>query len=137
MKVPDLSFFMEQWAPARPAGKSRWHASFPAMAPGQLPFHLVGNFAPVQHETTAADLPVRGAIPEQLQGRYLRTGPNPKSGLSPHWFLGDGMVHGVELGGGRVSWYRNRYVQTRMLADPEAKRIDAMGNVDRTLSQAG
>jgi carotenoid cleavage dioxygenase-like enzyme len=37
---------------------------------------LVGNFAPVTVETTAFDLPVRGTIPEELEGRLLRIGPN-------------------------------------------------------------
>ena len=41
-------------------------------------FHLAGPFAPVQDETTAYDLPVDGAIPTALDGRYLRNGPNPR-----------------------------------------------------------
>ena len=45
-----------------------------------LPFHLRGNFAPVPDEVTAFDLPVDGAIPPELRGRYLRNGPNPKTG---------------------------------------------------------
>ena len=72
-------------------------------------FYLEGNFAPVSREVTALDLPVEGAIPPELRGLYLRNGPNPRGGEDPgHWFVGDGMVHGVRLGDGRAAWYRNR-----------------------------
>jgi carotenoid cleavage dioxygenase-like enzyme len=75
-------------------------------------FYLEGNFAPVQDEQTAFDLPVEGAVPPALEGRYLRNGPNPGAGDPGHWFFGEGMLHGVELSGGRAGWYRNRYVRT-------------------------
>ena len=39
--------------------------------------YLSGNFAPVEKELEAFDLPVKGAIPPQLDGRLLRIGPNP------------------------------------------------------------
>jgi carotenoid cleavage dioxygenase len=79
---------------------------------------LTGNYAPVAEERTEVDLPVDGAVPAALAGRFLRIGPNP---LKPpdgsyHWFLGDGMVHGVELGGGRALGYRNRWVRTDEVA---------------------
>ena len=71
-------------------------------------FFLTGNFAPAADEHTAQDLRVTGRIPESLEGRLLRIGPNP---IAPdpatyHWFLGNGMVHGVTLRGGRAVWYR-------------------------------
>jgi carotenoid cleavage dioxygenase len=75
--------------------------------------YLVGNMAPVEREVTAFDLPVTGTIPTDLEGRWLRNGPNPRTEVDPathHWFLGDGMVHGVRLRGGKAEWYRNRYV---------------------------
>jgi len=75
-------------------------------------FYMEGNFAPVRDEATAYDLPVEGAIPPALEGRYLRNGPNPAAGDPGHWFFGEGMLHGVELRGGRATWYRNRYVRT-------------------------
>ena len=81
----------------------------------ETPFWLSGNFAPTYEEVTATDLKVTGSIPPELNGRYLRNGANPESGVSPHWFLGNGMIHGVELKGGKANWYRNRYVKTPML----------------------
>jgi carotenoid cleavage dioxygenase len=77
-----------------------------------------GPYAPVAEEITAFDLPVTGKLPAELNGRYLRNGPNPL-GLddpAPHWFLGPGMVHGVRLRSGTAEWYRNRWVRSRQLA---------------------
>lgn len=101
----------------------------------ELPFHLQGNFAPVQEEVTAFDLPVEGAIPPELRGLYLRDGPNPKSGTSTHWFAGDGMVHGVRLEDGKASWYRNRWVRTRTLEE-DAPFVAEDGSVDRSVAKA-
>jgi 8'-apo-carotenoid 13,14-cleaving dioxygenase len=75
--------------------------------------YLSTNFAPVETEVTAFDLPILGELPKALNGRYVRNGPNPFSDVDPvthHWFLGDGMVHGIRLRDGRAEWYRNRYV---------------------------
>ena len=33
-----------------------------------------------------------------------------------HWFIGDGMIHGVELDAGGARWYRNRWVRTDEIA---------------------
>jgi carotenoid cleavage dioxygenase len=86
--------------------------------------YLDGNFAPVPDELTVTDLPVTGTIPGELQGRYVRNGPNP---LAPepdnyHWFVGDGMVHGVELRDGVASWYRNRWVRSKAVAERLGER---------------
>ena len=77
--------------------------------------YLQDNFAPVHEELTAHDLEVTGTVPDHLDGRYLRIGPNPATdpGEGYHWFLGEGMVHGVRLGEGRAQWYRNRYVRAQ------------------------
>jgi len=74
---------------------------------------LDGNFAPVSEEVTTGELPVSGRLPEELTGRLVRIGPNPKAAPDPatyHWFTGDGMVHGLRLEGGKAGWYRNRWV---------------------------
>jgi carotenoid cleavage dioxygenase len=74
---------------------------------------LQGNFGPVHEEVTAEDLPVVGKIPSELDGMFVRNGPNPQ--FPPlgnyHWFDGDGMLHGVRIRDGKAS-YRNRYVRT-------------------------
>ena len=86
--------------------------------PGANPY-LEGNFAPVHEELDVpGPLPVEGAIPPSLEGLLVRNGPNPATVpdvTGYHWFLGDGMVHAVEITAGRAS-YRNRWVRTRKLA---------------------
>jgi carotenoid cleavage dioxygenase-like enzyme len=81
-----------------------------------VPWWLRGDFAPVTKEVEAFDLRVEGSLPQELTGLYVRNGSNPKPGWAPHWFLGDGMVHGVMIGDGKATWYRNRYVHTTLLA---------------------
>ncbi|MEU9336063.1 carotenoid oxygenase family protein [Streptomyces sp. NPDC048290] len=76
--------------------------------------HLNGRFAPVTDEVDAVDLEISGELPQDLDGVFLRNGPNPRftpigSYLYP--IDGDGMVHGVWLSGGRAR-YRNRFVRT-------------------------
>jgi carotenoid cleavage dioxygenase-like enzyme len=76
--------------------------------------YLEGPYEPVQDEVTAVDLPVlHGALPDDIDGVYVRNGPNPQ--FAPlgryHYFDGDGMLHAVHFDGGRAT-YRNRYVRT-------------------------
>jgi carotenoid cleavage oxygenase len=76
--------------------------------------YLEGGFAPLHQEYTLTDLEVTGAIPDYLDGRYLRNGPNPIGEIDPelyHWFVGDGMVHGIRIRDGKAEWYRNRWVR--------------------------
>lgn len=80
-------------------------------------FFRAGNYAPVADELTEFDLPVDGAIPPEVDGWYLRNGPNPRQ-AGAHWFTGDGMIHGVRLEGGSAKWYRNRWVRTESFVDP-------------------
>ena len=75
--------------------------------------YLMGNYSPIDTEITATDLEVIGEIPKDLNGMYVRNGPNPK--YQPkgryHWFDGDGMLHAVRIKDGQVT-YRNRYIKT-------------------------
>lgn len=98
--------------------------------------YLSGNYASVREETTAIGLDVTGTIPDYLDGRYLRIGPNPLGDPDPakyHWFLGDGMAHGLRLRDGKAHWYRNRWVRSaavaRALGEPWAGGAHA-GGVD-------
>ena len=81
---------------------------------------LEGNLAPVTEEVTVFDLEITGSLPEELDGRYLRNGPNPLGYVNPakyHWFTGHGMVHGLRLRDGKAEWYRNRWVRNNDVAD--------------------
>ena len=74
-------------------------------------WHLQGNWAPVLDEINAGPLTVRGAVPRELSGDYVRAGMNPRSGWSDHWFAGTGMLHAVSIEDGQA-FYRNRFVRT-------------------------
>jgi carotenoid cleavage dioxygenase len=77
------------------------------------PYWQQGNFLPVTTEETFTSLEVTGSLPPELSGLFVRNGSNSATGPKTlHWFLGDGMVHGVRLNAGKAEWYRNRYVQT-------------------------
>ena len=96
------------------------------------PFWLKDNFAPVFDEITETDLKVTGEIPRELNGRLLRNGANPQSGWSAHWFLGNGMLHGVEIQDGAANWYRNRYVKTPLYLNPKADVMDSLGDMTKS-----
>ncbi|MGJ5674024.1 MAG: carotenoid oxygenase family protein [Nostochopsis sp.] len=84
-----------------------------ALATELSKLYLTDNFAPVRQEITAENLQVIGELPKELNGMFLRNGPNPQ--FSPiglhHWLDGDGMLHAVTIGDGKAS-YRNRYIYT-------------------------
>ena len=78
--------------------------------------YLAGLYSPVLDERDDQDLEVIGEIPADLDGVFVRNGPNPR--YTPegryHWFDGDGMVHAIRFHDGKAS-YRNRWVATRGL----------------------
>jgi carotenoid cleavage dioxygenase-like enzyme len=80
---------------------------------------LAGAHRPMTGELTLEDLPVIGAIPAALDGRYLRIGPNPMAAdpENYHWFTGDGMIHGLRIENGRALWYRNRWVRSEAVTE--------------------
>ncbi len=84
-----------------------------ALDAGQNPY-LMGPYAPVDEEIVAGDLEVIGEIPADLEGLYVRNGPNPRYPTEGryHWFDGDGMLHAVYLENGKAT-YRNRWVRTQ------------------------
>ncbi|KAJ4829993.1 Dixin [Turnera subulata] len=88
--------------------------------PNQPLHYLTGNFAPVDESPPVKDLPVKGHLPECLNGEFVRVGPNPK--FAPvagyHWFDGDGMIHGMRIKDGKATYVR-RYVRTSRLKQEE------------------
>jgi carotenoid cleavage dioxygenase len=96
------------------ASFNRWRLP-PRNAPHPL---LTGVHQPMAEELTLFDLVVEGVIPAELDGRYVRIGPNP---VAPdprtyHFFVGDGMLHGVRISNGRARWYRNRWIRSSEVA---------------------
>ncbi len=88
------------------------------------PWHVQGSRKPVRDEVTITDLEVKGSIPPDLTGRYIRNTANPQTGYTEHWFIGDGMLHGMELADGKANWYRNRWVRTPQFDNPGADRTE-------------
>eukprot|EP01062_Namystynia_karyoxenos_P073749 TRINITY_DN70571_c0_g1_i1.p1 TRINITY_DN70571_c0_g1~~TRINITY_DN70571_c0_g1_i1.p1 ORF type:complete len:446 (+),score=119.26 TRINITY_DN70571_c0_g1_i1:80-1417(+) len=76
---------------------------------------LTGFWSPVTAEVER-HAEVRGELPPEICGSFLRIGPNPKNPdkCDPslyHPFMADGMVHGIEIAGGEAR-YRNKWVRT-------------------------
>jgi carotenoid cleavage dioxygenase-like enzyme len=82
---------------------------------------LLGGFAPIERELVLDDLPVEGEIPPDLNGLYVRNGPNRQFAAPGryHWFDGDGMLHAVRFDRGRVQ-VRNRWIDTAGLREERA-----------------
>lgn len=91
--------------------------------------YLMNGYEPVEGEIEAFNLAVTGSIPADLDGRFLRNGPNPitAQGSRHHLFQGEAMVHGVRIRDGRAEWYRNRWVRQaaviRQLHEPPRKAM--------------
>ena len=81
--------------------------------------YLSGIHTPMTEERTLTELAVTGIIPPALDGRYLRIGPNPvrPDPAGHHWFVGDGMVHGLAVQNGRALWYRNRWIRSTSVSE--------------------
>ena len=95
-----------------------WNRKRMPALPRENPY-LSGIHRPMNEEKTLLELDVNGQIPESLNGQYLRIGPNPLNLPDPnsyHWFLGDGMAHGVRIEGGKALWYRNRWIRSNAVS---------------------
>jgi carotenoid cleavage dioxygenase-like enzyme len=84
------------------------------------PFWLQNNFAPLADEPSAMALEIEGSLPPELNGLYVRNGSNAMGADNEHWFVGDGMLHGLRLQAGKALWSRGRYVQTEVLGQPSS-----------------
>eukprot|EP00933_Yihiella_yeosuensis_P059829 TRINITY_DN6153_c3_g1_i1.p1 TRINITY_DN6153_c3_g1~~TRINITY_DN6153_c3_g1_i1.p1 ORF type:complete len:499 (+),score=64.25 TRINITY_DN6153_c3_g1_i1:34-1497(+) len=106
---------------------------------------LKGNLEPVQEEV--AGLPLKlifGALPSDLDGKFVRNGPNPflnrYDGKPYHEFEGDGMIHSVGIQNGKAI-YTNRWIRTkRFEMDREkgkrSRSMDYMGSDGVSLGSA-
>jgi beta,beta-carotene 9',10'-dioxygenase len=85
------------------------------------PYHL--GFTTLTSETSIDALPLRGVVPDWLQGTLVRTGPacfEIGERTYNHWFDGLAMLHGFGFAGGRVS-YTNRYLHSRSYQEAMAR----------------
>jgi carotenoid cleavage dioxygenase-like enzyme len=77
--------------------------------------YLQGNYAPVLDEhVNAPTTIISGVIPDDVEGLFLRIGPNPIAhhvSRGYHWFDGHGMVHGMRVAQGRAT-YSNQWIRT-------------------------
>jgi carotenoid cleavage dioxygenase-like enzyme len=92
-----------------------------SLEPSNHPY-LTGPWTPLHEEVDVAELRViEGAIPEDIDGIYLRNTENQvHQPLGRHHpFDGDAMIHQVNISGGKAS-YRNRFVRTHCF---EAEQI--------------
>src|SRR5262245_14150410 len=88
--------------------------------------YLTGVHQPLTAEYTEEALKVEGQIPPELNGVYLRNGPNPlkmPNHATHHWFVGDAMLHGVRLKGGKALWYRNRWVRATHISEALGEKL--------------
>lgn len=98
--------------------------------------HLSGRFAPVSAEVDEAGLRVEGDLPADLDGVYLRNGPNPRFAPIGSYLYpidGDGMLHGVWLSEGRAR-YRNRFVRTPAVCAEEAAGRALWGGIESMIT---
>ncbi|MFG2020943.1 carotenoid oxygenase family protein [Actinomadura geliboluensis] len=98
--------------------------------------HLTGTFAPVTEEVDEAGLQVEGELPAELDGVYLRNGPNPRfAPIGSYLFPidGDGMVHGVWMSEGRAR-YRNRFVRTPAMRAEEKAGHALWGGIESLIT---
>lgn len=77
------------------------------------------GFSALREEAAGWVDDIRGTIPAELSGTFLRNGPGTMEmggRQYGHWFDGPGMISAVTFTGGRAH-FRNRYVRTRKYVD--------------------
>jgi len=95
---------------------------------------VTGVFAPVLEEWQLDQLPVEGQIPADLNGVYLRNGPNPR--FAPkgmyHPFDGDGMLYSAHFDRGHLV-VRNKWVRTEAWHREDATQEACYWGIHQTL----
>ena len=92
-----------------------------------LPWWMKGNYAPIQDELDVENLEVIGRIPPELNGFFLRNGPNPLS-TPLFWFFGEGMLHQIHFRDGKAVRYRNRWIETPSYLSDETNFLADQAN---------
>ncbi|MEC7986083.1 MAG: carotenoid oxygenase family protein [Myxococcota bacterium] len=92
---------------------------------------LDGGHAPVFEEVNRRNLMVEGSIPKEINGLYVRNGGNPRADAH-HYFIGDGMLHGVWFENGRALCYRNRWVETSLVKEQKNLSLNKADNMSNT-----
>jgi carotenoid cleavage dioxygenase len=76
---------------------------------------LIQNFGPIRKQQNYKVSKVTsGKIPTDINGIYLRNGPDAKyipDNKSHHWFDGDAMVHAMRIKDGEL-YYCNRWLES-------------------------
>ena len=90
------------------------------------------GYAPLKEEFDKSNLRVEGEIPKHIHGLYVRNGGNFRGGNAPHYFVGDGMLHGIWFENGQPKHYRNRWVQTSLIKEGRKPSIDKADNMSNT-----
>jgi carotenoid cleavage dioxygenase len=83
-----------------------------------------GTYSPLRAEVDVRDCTVEGSIPDDLNGGFYATGPDPQYPLAPGNipFDGEGHVRMFRIRNGRVD-YRSRFAQTeRFIAQDKARK---------------
>ena len=86
--------------------------------------------------------PLRGTLPSDLDGTFLRIGSNPRFSMESkpfHVFDGDGMIHSVSFSPSDNTFsYRNRWVRSKRLLSDDRQRYSfaEIGEMD-FISQTG
>lgn len=83
---------------------------------------LEGTYAPIKEERVINfdQIQVEGELPTDLNGIYVRNGPNQRHELVSkyHRYDGDGMLHALHFDQGKVT-YRNRWIRTEPFLEEE------------------
>ncbi len=84
--------------------------------------YLEGNYGPIEDERRVdfGDMEVIGEVPADLDGVYVRNGPNNHHAPlgNYHRYDGDGMLHAVHFKDGRAS-YRNKWIKTSAFGEED------------------
>jgi len=102
---------------------------------------LMGNMEPVYKELTGDLELLFGTIPYDINGQFIRNGPNPwldMFGKPYHEFEADGMLHMVEFNSGHVN-YSNKWVNTTRLQIQQKKGrpLSRMETFDKNMMYQG